>query len=189
MAPSDPAPAAPESATPVAPEPAGAQPQVSQVVQPARRASSARLLNVLLGGALVLAVAGIGFAAGRITATPAGFVGSAVPDGRGSGPVFNMNPGDGNGGVQGGPIGIGSTAGPTIEGTVESITDTTLTLKTADGQTIQIALDDGTTYHAQTDASSSDVATGGKVLVRLDFGSRDGGNVNEPSASDVTVVP
>ena len=60
---------------------------------------------------------------------------------------------------------------------------------------MQIAIDGTTTYHAQTDATSNAVATGGKVIVRLDIGSFGGG----PNASagpgagmtarDMTVVP
>lgn len=169
---------------PAAPQPAAAA--IAPISQP-RRAPSARLMNALLGGALVLAVAGIGFAAGRFTAPSlAGFRSEALGNGPGGG--IQLNPGDGKGG-QGGPISIGGSGGPSIEGTVESVTDTTLTVKTKDGQTIQIALDDSTTYHAQTDASSDDVATGGKVLVRLNFRAPNGGNVSGPSASDVTVVP
>src|SRR6185369_17849315 len=85
-----------------------------------------------------------------------------------------------------------------LEGTVESVTDTTLTLKTASGQTIQVALNGSTTYHAQTDATASDVTTGGKVLVRLSGrGGFVGGNggpaasgaPTSPTANDVTVVP
>lgn len=166
---------------------------------------SNRALNALLGGALVLAVAGVAFAAGRMTAPAQAITAGAIPGGG----VFNGNgPGQlGNGGqvrpggnAQGGIGLFGNGAGPTIEGTVESITDTTLTLKTADGQTIQIALDGDTSYHAQTDASAGDVVTGSTVLVRLDFGRIDGGTGPSATAgtggasrgmtaNDVTVVP
>lgn len=149
-----------------------------------------RALNVLLGGALVLAVGGIAFAAGRLTA-PAQTIAGTFPAG---GPLNGQGGPGGNG--QGGIFATG--AGPSIEGTVESITDTTLTLRTADGQTIQVALNGDTSYHAQTDANASDVVTGSRVLVRLDL--RRGGGANGPSATagtgttgmtanDVTVVP
>lgn len=147
---------------------------------------SNRALNIVLGVALVVAVAGIGFAAGRLTAP--------VPTlGRGNVPGGTVFVGPGASGRPDGVQGsgaFGATGGPTIEGTVESKTDTTLTIKTADGRTIQIALDGTTTYHAQTNATSSDLVTGGKVLVRLDFGTRTGdGNASTPKAGDVTVVP
>ena len=165
---------------------------------------SNRALNLLLGGALVLAVAGIAFAVGRMTAPAATITGGNFPNGgafNGQGPTGNGNGGfQGRGNGQGG-IGIfGGGAGPTIEGTVESVSGTTLTLKTADGQTIQIALNGSTTYHAQSDATASDVVTGSKVLVRLDFRRGDGaggpqatagtgGTVTGPTANDITVVP
>jgi hypothetical protein len=153
------------------------------------RSRGARLLNVALGGALALAVAGVAFAAGRVTAPAAsGFVGAnGLPGGQ-----FG-NRGNG-GGQQGGPGAFTGGGGLTIEGTVESVTATTLTIKTAAGDTVQIALSPTTTYHAQSDATSSDVASGGKVLVRV--GGRIGGpaaspgtGATGPTANDVTVVP
>ena len=168
----------------------------------ARGGVSNRALNLLLGGALVLAVAGIAFAVGRMTAPAQAITGGNFPGGNfpgtGQGGIGNGGQGRGNGGAFGG---FGGGGGITVEGTVESISATTLTLKTAGGQTIQVALDGSTTYHAQTDASTSDVVTGGKVLVRLQFQRGDGGAngpaasggpvgvVGSATASDVTVVP
>jgi hypothetical protein len=167
-----------------------------------RRSRGARLLNVALAGAVALAIAGVAFAAGRLTAptsVTAGNLGTGGPGG------FFRN-GNGQGGQNGQSNGRGGpfAGGLTIEGTVESVTASTLTLKTDSGQTIQIALDGSTTYHAQTDASASDVTAGGKVLVRLNLRGGDGGGpsasgegsgtngdgaLSNPSASDVTVVP
>ena len=174
-----------------------ATPVAASAVQP--RGISNRALNLLLGGALVLAVAGIAFAAGRMTSPAAAITGGNFPGGNfpGGGQVQVGN-GQGRGNGNGGAIFGG--AGPTLEGTVESITDTTLTLKTADGQTIQIALNGDTSYHRQSDASASDVVTGSKVLVRLDVRRLDGGNgpqatagtggtTTGPTANDITVVP
>jgi hypothetical protein len=151
----------------------------------ARRGGGARLINVALGVALVLALGGVAFAAGRLTA-PTSVTAGNLPGGG-----IQIGPGkDGQGFVQNGKPGGAFTGGPTLEGTVESITDTTLTLKTADGQTIQIALESSTTYHAQTDATADDVTTGGKVQVRLNVRAGNGsGNATNPAASDVTVVP
>jgi ferric-dicitrate binding protein FerR (iron transport regulator) len=154
----------------------------------ARRSGSGRLLNVVLGAALVLAVGGVAFAVGRMTAPPSVTAG-AFP-GAGNGGQFPGNGGNrpGNGQGPGAFIGNGSI---TLEGTVESVSDTTLTLKTADGQTVQVALDGGTTYHAQTDASADDVTTGTRILVRVGGlgGPAASGSPNGLSASDVTVVP
>jgi hypothetical protein len=183
-----------EPAIPVAPGPVRS-----------RRGVSNRALNLLLGGALVLAIGGVAFAAGRMSAPAQTNAGGALPggvvfNGNGQGGTVNAGNGQGRGNGQGGGGIFGSGAGPTIEGTVESVSDTTLTLKTADGQMIQVALSGSTTYHAQTDASTSDVVTGAKVLVRLDFRRGDGGpgpaatagtggTTTGPTANDVTVVP
>jgi hypothetical protein len=184
----------PPAAREPAPTPAAAPTAVATPAPaPARRgANGSRVLNVVLGIALVLAVGGIGFATGRVTAPP-----TTLANGRPGGPVFNGTGGTNGQGRAGG--GLFAAGGPTLEGTVESVTDTTMTIKTADGQTIQVALNGSTTYHAQTDATSNDVATGGKVLVRLDvgsFGGANGGGPNAtagtgggPTARDVTVVP
>lgn len=197
--------AAPHSAAAPGPAvaPGPAIPVTSGPVK-ARGGISNRALNTLLAGALVLAVAGIAFAVGRMTApaqtiTAGAFPGGGVFNGQGNGRPGNGT-GNGSGGLGNGGFGVfGGGAGPTIEGTVESRTDTTLTVKTADGQTIQIALGDTTTYHSQTDASASDVVTGSKVLVRLDFRRGNGGGPQAtagtggtavgPTANDVTVVP
>jgi hypothetical protein len=153
------------------------------------RSRSARLLNVGLGAALALAVAGVAFAAGRVTApAPTGFAGV---NGAAGGQFGNRGNG---GGQQGGPDGLAGAGGLTIEGTVESVTATTLTIKTATGTTVQIALSPTTTYHAQSDATSSDVASGGKVLVRVSGrvegpAASPGTGATGPTANDVTVVP
>jgi hypothetical protein len=172
----------------------------------ARGGVSNRALNLLLGGALVLAIAGVAFAAGRLTApaqtiTGGTFPGGGVFNGQGGG---NGRTGNGQGGFGGNGAIFGGGAGPQIEGTVESVSDTTLTLKTAGGQTIQIALNGTTTYHRQSDGSASDVVTGSKVLVRINFRRGNGANggpdatagtgggattSGDLTANDVTVVP
>lgn len=194
-----------EPGTPPAAQPAAAAPPPVYVAEPAivppapvaRRSRGARLLNVALAGAVALAIAGVAFAAGRLTAPPSVTAGN-FPNGGGF-----FRGGNGEGGGQNGQNGTGGRGaflqggGVTIEGTVESVSATTLTLKTASGQAIQVALNGSTTYHAQTDATASDVTAGGKVLVRLQLG---GGNANGgpgasgnpgtgPTAGDVTVVP
>ena len=179
------------------PAPAGAMPPPVVPVPATRRSRGARILNAVLAVAVALAIAGVAFAAGRLTAPAAAFAGRF-----GNGAPGQIGNGNGNGGgrAQGGAGGLLAGGGVTIQGTVESITDTTLTLKTASGQTIQIALEGTTTYHAQSDASASDVKTGGTVLVRLNLrgagnggpGSSPGtgtGGATNPTASDVTVVP
>jgi len=185
------------------PAPAGTMPPAAVLPPPVtpgpavRRSRGATILNAVLAIAVALAIAGVAFAVGRFTA-PAAVAAGRFGNG-GPGGVFNGN-GNGNGSGRGAG-GFLAGGGVTIEGTVESISDTTLTLKTASGQTIQIALEGTTTYHAQSDARASDVKTGGTVLVRLNLrgGLGDGGpgaspgtgtgGATNPTASDVTVVP
>ena len=200
--PINPAPTAADESAP--PMPAGSMPPAAVAPPPiapgpaVRRSRGVTILNAVLAIAVALAIAGIAFAVGRFTApaaVAAGRFGNGSP-----GQVFNGN-GNGNGNGRGGAGGFLAGGGVTIEGTVESISDTTLTLKTASGQTIQVALEGTTTYHAQSDASASDVKAGGTVLVRVSLrggfgnggpgaspGTGAGGATN-PTASDVTVVP
>jgi hypothetical protein len=162
----------------------------------ARKGPSSRVLNVVLAAALVLAVGGIAFAIGRMTAPAATAAtrGNFPAGGQGFNGYFGGRQGGGGGGLGGGVFagGAGGGTGVTIEGTVDSVSATTLTLKLASGQTIQIALDPTTTYHAQTNASSSDVVSGGNVQVQLSVRGGAGGEdttVTGPTARDVTVVP
>jgi hypothetical protein len=182
-----------EPTTPVTPPVPAAAPVG---VAAARIRRSGAWLNVLLGIAALVAVGGVAFAVGRSSApaaTPpfAGLGESGVvvlPDG-------SFDPGafpGGNDGA-GGPNGIGSFGGPTIDGTVTAIDADALTITLANGQEMTVALDDATTYHAATDASASDIAVGDEVSVGVDgFGRGPGaGNGDDaaaaPTARDVTV--
>lgn len=179
---------------PVAPEP-GPPPEPAAPPEstpaPGRKAmGTPRWLNVALALAVAVAIGGVAFAAGRMTA-PAGFarLGNG-PNGRvfsgdanGPGEVQGGGPNDG----QGGPRAFAGAA--SIEGTVTAMTADSMTIKTASGQDITIALDSTTTYHQQSSASSSDVKTGGTVIVRLGLGKAGSGTQTGPTANDVTVVP
>jgi hypothetical protein len=199
--PTTPAPTQPVSPTPIQPvTPAAASaPPASpaapvQVAGPTRRTSS-RWLNVLLGVATAVAIAGVAFAVGRTTA-PAQAATSTLPGfvTDGIGPKGSFAPGQG-----GGPV-FSASGGLTLSGTVKSIDATTLVLTTADGQDITINLDSSTTYKTATAASQSDVAVGDQVDVRVNGGrsgriGTGGGNGNsngngtsELKAGDVTVV-
>jgi hypothetical protein len=164
------------------PEPAAARPGGS----PSR---GARWVNVALAIAVAIAIGGVGFAAGRLT-SPASATGAA----NGGGRVFgngNFPGGPFPSGIGGGNDGVGraifGTGGASIEGTVESISGNTLTLKLANGSTIQVSLSDATTYHAQAAASAADVKTGATVMVRIQLDR--GSGATSPAASDVTIVP
>jgi hypothetical protein len=75
------------------------------------------------------------------------------------------------------------------------VTGDTLTITTANGQTLEFSLGSGTTYNTKTSATASDVKTGSKIEVQLDFGA--GGRPTASAAasgpigtaSSVTVVP
>ncbi|MEA2674013.1 MAG: hypothetical protein QOI92_1205, partial [Chloroflexota bacterium] len=136
----------------------------------------------------------IAFAVGRMTApvAAASARGTLPGGGQGLNGYFGGRQGAGGGTFGGGAFAAG---GATISGTVDSVSATTLTLKLASGQTIQIALDPTTTYHSQTNASASDIVTGGTVQVQLNLGRGAGGAGGEdgavtgPTARDITVVP
>ena len=158
-------------------------------VTPAARPNRASLwINALLGLALAVAIGGVAFAAGRLTApaSAAGANGGRVFTG--AGPGGNV-PGGGYFG-RGGNGGALAGGGAAIQGTVTAVTATSITITTASGQSIEIALDGTTTYHQQASASASDVTTGGTVIVRLGLRQPDGsGTATGPTASDVTIVP
>jgi hypothetical protein len=175
--------------SPVAPAPVTGAPAP---VNPARNKSSGggRWLNVVLGVAFAVAIAGVAFAVGRTTA-PA----SAATGGRGGfggqfpggsfAPRASGEPGFGGGrGGFGGAFG----AGLTISGTVVSVNGDTLTLKTASGQTIEVTTGASTTYNTQTTASASDVAAGKTVQVQLDV-TGGGGGLGRPNASGAPAGP
>jgi hypothetical protein len=132
-------------------------------IQP-RKASSV-WLNVVLGLAALVAVGGIAFAIGRSTA-PAATGGAGAGNFPGLGGNFpggSFAP-DASGGL-GGAFTRGG--GFNLSGTVESITGDTLTLKTANGQTLEFSLGADTTYASKTPATAADVKPGSKVEVQL----------------------
>jgi hypothetical protein len=182
---------------PVAPEP---EPTPEPMAEPAdapptapagatvKPSGTPRWLNLALGLAVVVAIGGVAFAAGRMTAPAAALTFGNGPNGRtftGAGPGFTEGGGPNDG--QGGPRAFGGSA--SIEGTVTAVTADSMTIKTASGQEVTIALDSTTTYHQQSSATSSDVKTGGTVIVRLGLGKAGSGAQTGPTANDVTVVP
>lgn len=175
---------------------------VPVVPRPVRGSSgSSRAVNLALGAALLFAAIGVAFAAGRVTAPATGTGGPvSVTDG-GTGldglPNASFRPGAGfpdasfrpGNGTTGG-TGIGGSLA--IEGTVDSVTADSVTIKLESGQTVTVGLDDDTTYHQQSDATASDVQASETVILRIAGRSRIGGDSGPTSlgtASDVTVVP
>jgi hypothetical protein len=185
----------PIAPAPVVPPPAAAAPTlepVRPVPPPRKRSSSGRWLNVLLGVAAAVAIGGVAFAVGRSTAPAEAAAVQRFPGAaNGNGFVFNggsfdpnaapgANGGNGGTGPNGGPGRFGLGGGVTIEGTVDSVTADSITITTASGQQITLALSGDTTYHTQAPASASDVTAGSKVAVQVEVtgGFRGNGNGN-----------
>ncbi len=199
---------------PVTPEP-----DMAPVVQPpARRSStgSSRALNVALALAVLVAVGGVSFGVGRFTAPATG--GTAAVSGlngsgtRGNGfPNASAGPNgfpggsfDPNGGGRTGGLAgrgaFGALGGMVIEGTVDSVTADSVTIRTTNGTTVTVGVDASTTYHSAAPATASDVTAGTAVKLQVAGGFRAGGNgggngtgnggtATLGTAGDITIVP
>lgn len=146
--------------------------------QPARQsakppAKQDRTTMVLLLVAALVAVGGIGFALGHLTAPSA--VAAANPSGGraglGRGAFPSLAPGQtfntsqfGGGAGRGGLGGVASG----VSGTVQSVTATSITIQEANGTSVTIDTSGNTTYHAAAAASASDVKVGTSVTVQID---------------------
>jgi preprotein translocase subunit YajC len=158
-----------------------------QPVKPPAKQDRATIALLLI--AALVAVGGIGFALGHLTApsaaaaaNPTGRVGGF---GRGAfpslapGQTFNTSQFGGGAGARG----FGGVAGG-ITGTVQSITPTSITIQEASGTTVTIDLSGNTTYHAAAAASPSDVKVGTSVTVQIDTSAL-ASETPDPSASGV----
>lgn len=146
-----------------------------------RKTPRTALIALALAGVLV--VGGGGFALGRVTApspTFAGFRGGNGGDGGNGFPGLGGGPnGPGGGGFRGGGL----------EGTVESISGDTMTVKTANGSTITVTLSSTTTYDKQVGGQASDITQGAKVRIGVNItpGAPAGGSV--PATSVTLITP
>ncbi len=170
----------------VAPPPYVPPPVAAPVVVKSKGGPS--VVNVVLALAVMVALGGVAFAAGRITApASASANGTGFPGrggtGNGAGGVGGVggSGGAGFGGRAGGAGALGG-AGLTIQGTVTEVAADHVTIKLASGATVNVATDGTTTYHQQAAGASSDVAVGKTVQVELSgaggfggFGGRGGG--------------
>jgi len=190
--PTPPAPAPPTSPSFSPPPPAFTPPP--QFVAPAMpRRRSSFLTSVLLAAAGAVAVAGLAFAAGRLTApAAASTTGTGRFGGFGGGQGFagrSFAPGAGNG-LRSAFGGLG------LRGTVTAVDGNTITVKLANGTQIKVQTDTSTTYHQQASGSASDVSSGKSVIVELQPGAGGfggGGNAGGETtptvkASDITVA-
>jgi hypothetical protein len=179
-----PGPAA-SSATPVwEPSIAPAEPAVAPEapIRPAIRKPRSRSVPALLSVAALVAIAGLCFAFGRVSApsqsTSAGANGAnGLPAALGSGAPGDLgaNRGAGAGGLS------------SVTGTVVSVSGSSITVQLADGQTVQVATDSATTYHSQTAATIASVATGSTVQVQVSGGTQPNAAASaSPSSSGIT---
>jgi hypothetical protein len=162
-----------------------------------RRSGSVSAGTIVLVLAGMVAIGGLGFAVGRVSAPASTTAGRGTFGGafaNGENPFANGRPLP-SGGFAG--LGGGRNFGASIQGTVQSVDGSSLTLKLASGQTLTVGIDSSTTYDQQTAGSASDVTTGSTVIIRVSR-TGDGGAAASPgaaasagtlgTASSVTVV-
>ncbi len=190
----DPAPAS--TPPPAFSPPPAINPAIFSSVAAAKPRARVTLTSILLAAAAVVAVAGIAFAVGRVTApattaNSTGF-GRAFNGGAGANGANGGFPGA-NGGTRGGLFG-GASGGIELRGTVTAVNGDTLTVQLQNGQTVKVQTSASTTYHTQVTGSVSDVASGKSVIVQVDggglrglFGQGGTGSATVP-ALDVTVT-
>jgi hypothetical protein len=159
-----------------------------------RRANS---VTTLLLVSSMIALAGVAFATGRVTATGQSGTGQTTTsingaNGQNGVPNFAPNasgvPNFNFGGRGEGPNG----AGGTVTGTVTSVTSTSITVTLANGQTETVALGLSTTYHTQAAGTSGDVTQGSTVTIRTTGSGGDAAvasaGTTTRTATDVTVT-
>jgi len=164
-------------------------PAPSQIPTAPRTSGSSGAGRLLTTLAAIIAVGGLAFAAGRLTAP-----GTTATGAGGAGPGAVV------GGAAGfGPSGSFAPGAPsgsaTLSGTVESVAGSMLTLQASSGATVTVELSGSTTYHGQTAATASDVSAGKEVLVQLSTGAASSSTAPASSgtqpaftAGDVTIV-
>jgi hypothetical protein len=140
------------------------------VRQPAKQD---RTTVILLFVAALVAVGGIGFALGHLTAPSTAAAANASGRGGFGGRNFaslapgqSFNPAAFGAGA-GGRGGLGAVTGG-VTGTVQSIDGSTKTIQESNGTSVTIDLSGTTTYHSEAPASSSDVKVGTSVTVQID---------------------
>ncbi|HEY1167812.1 MAG TPA: hypothetical protein VGE81_02360 [Candidatus Limnocylindrales bacterium] len=135
--------------------------------RPAKSGKQDRTTVVLLFVAALIAVGGIGFALGHLTAPSA--TAAANASGRFGGFArASLAPGQTfNASTLAGRAGVGGVTGG-ISGTVQSINGSTMTIQEANGTSVTVDLSGNTTYHGETPASPSAVQVGTSVTVQID---------------------
>lgn len=160
-----PADAAPLEAVqaPVAPRAASAK--------PARSNGRAGAGTIVLAVGLIVAVGGVAFAVGRVTAPAAPAAATTRSAGGAYGGPLGVN-GQPTGSFVPGADGFRAFGGAVggLTGTVAAITADTLTIQVGgtSGRTIEIPLSSSTAFHAETPATAADVSVGAEVTVRTE---------------------
>jgi hypothetical protein len=133
-----------------------------------------RAFRVLLAVGLIVAVGGVAFAVGRVTAPAAA---ATTRGGLANGGFGNGTAGAVPSGLPGAAFGRGAGigGGVLVTGTVDAVSGTTMTLKEANGTTMTVNLAGTTTYHAQAAATAADVTVGKQVQVEVDIAGGFGG--------------
>jgi hypothetical protein len=161
----------PVTETPVPQEEPIKRPTPQPIKPPAKQD---RATVALLLVAAFVAVGGVGFAVGHVTAGGGTAAATSAVGGRGQGgfggrnfaslaPGQTFNPaqfGNGRGG-------LGALAGG-VSGTVQAVTPTSITIQEAGGNSVTIDLSGTTTYHSEAAAASGDVKIGTSVTVQID---------------------
>lgn len=175
-------PAAPQPGAPTPPPaggpspfpPTGGQPGVPSFIPPTVAAAAANPKprsrvsagTIAFVAAIVIAAAGLGFAGGRLTAPAStgrgGFAGGNFPGG-------SFTPGGSGTGNRGGFGGLGA-ASISIDGQVTAVANGSITIQTANGQSVTLQVPSTVTYHAQASAAPSDVTVGASVQVSVNRG-------------------
>ena len=172
------------------PTPAPPTPQPEPVtystppVRPVKKSN--RSGTVLLAVAGLVAIAGVAFAAGRLTAPPAAAANNGVTR-TGGFPFGSFAPGGGfrGGGGSGNFPGGGANLARSIDvrGQVTAVTPTSITIQTDAGTQVTLPIDSSTTYHTATPATSSSVSVGSTVDVQPGAASFTPGSSPNPEAS------
>jgi hypothetical protein len=173
--------------------PASDETPISPAVAPAPKRKDGGSLTSLLVIAALVAVGGIAFAGGRLTA-PTGATGNGFPNGTG----FPNGFPNGSFTPNGGGFANRGLGGTILRGEVTAVSRDSITIRLDSGTSVTVPLDAQTTYHESTAGSATDVTVGSQVAVepgQIDFqpgasfapgASPD--NINFGPAQDVTVV-
>jgi hypothetical protein len=146
-----------------------------------RKTPRTALIALALAGVLV--VGGGGFALGRVTAPSPTFAGFRGGNGGNGGNGF-----PGFGGGANGPGG-GGLGGGGLQGTVESISGDTMTLKTANGSTITVTLSSATTYAKEVGGQVSDITEGATVRIGINIAAGAPAGDSVPATSVTLITP